>query len=138
MILTCVHLICRQHVVLFSHFLNLFSDDCFYDLFNSIEQDYWFSEAQINVKVLFYFVQNYCSDFVKMLEIINQLSVYLYKSCSCFCEWFSHYLEKSIENFIYVRSTELFLLVHDVQNVIFNHLWKWFYCLFIFKAVYVA
>src|SRR5438034_866485 len=34
---------------------------------------------KIDIEILFYFAQNYCSDFVKVLEIINQLS-------TCLCE----------------------------------------------------
>ena len=137
-ILTYVHLMSRQHVVFLSHFSNLFNSDCFYDFFNNIKQNYWFSETWINIKILFYFVKNYCSDSAEMLEIVNQLSACLYENYDDFCKWFSHCFEKDIENFIYVKNAQLFLLVHDVQNIIFDYLWKWFYCLLIFKVFHVA
>ena len=121
-ILTHAHLMSRQHIVLFNHFLNLLNSDCLYNLFNNVEQNYWFSKTWTDIKVFFYFAQNYCSSSAKMLEIINQLSTCLYKNHNDFCEKFSHYLEKSIKNFIYIRNTELFLLVHDIQNVILDYL----------------
>ena len=136
--LTHTHLMSRQHVVFLSHFSNLFSSDYFYDLFNNVEQDYQSSKTWIDVEIFFYFAKSYCSDSAKMLEIINQLSTCLCESCNDFCKWFFYYFEKNIENFIYIRSTEFFLLVHDVQNVIFDYLWKWFYCLLIFKVFHVT
>ena len=91
-----------------------------------------------NIEVFFYFVQNYCSDFVKVLEIVDQLSACLCESCNCFCKWFSYYLKKSVENFIYIKSAELLLLIHDIQNVILDYLWEWLYCLSVLKVVHVA
>ena len=31
-------------------------------------------------------------------------------------------IEKDIKNFIYIRNTEFFLFIYDVQNVILNYL----------------
>ena len=73
-----------------------------------------------------------------MLKIVDQLSACLCESCSSLCKWFSHYLEKDIENFIYIRDTEFLLLVHNIQNIISSHLKKWFYYLLIFKIIYVT
>src|SRR6266487_3904053 len=108
--------------MLLSYSLNLLSSDYLYNLFNSVKQNYQFSKIRINIKVFFYFAQNYCSSSVKVLEVVNQLSAYLYESCNDFCERFSYYLKKNIENFIYIKNTELFLLVHDIQNIILDHL----------------
>ena len=66
------------------------------------------------------------------------MSVCLHENHNDFCEWFSHCFEKNIEDFIYIKNTEFFLLVHDIQNVIFDHLQKWLYCLLILKIFYVA
>ena len=57
-----------------------------------------------------------------MLEIINQLLTCLYENHNDFCKELFYYFEKNIENFIYVKNIEFFLLVYDVQNVIFDHL----------------
>ena len=66
-------------------------------------------------------MKNYYSDSAKMLEIINQLSTCLCENHDNFCKEFFYYLEKNIEIFIYVRNTEFFLLVYNVQNIIFNY-----------------
>ena len=91
-----------------------------------------------DIKVFFYFIQNYYSDSVKVLEIVDQLSACLCESCNCFCKWFSHYLEKSIEDFIYIRSTELLLLIYNIQNIILDHLWEWLYYLSVLKVIYIT
>ena len=108
--------------MLLNYSLNLFNSDCLYDFFNSIKQNYQFSDSRINIEIFFYFMQNYCSDSAKMLEIIDQLLTCLYKNHSCFYKEFSHYLEKNIKNFIYIKNTELFLFIYNIQNIILDYL----------------
>ena len=110
----------------FSHFLNLFSSNCFYNLFNSVEQDYQSLETWINVEILFYFVKSYCSDSAKMLEIVNQLSACLCKNCDNFCKWFSHCFEKDIKDFIYVRNIEFFEFSEQMNQIILFQCKKYF------------
>ncbi len=77
---------------------------------------------KINIEVFFYFAQNYYFSLIEVLEIVNQLSTYLYENYDNFCERFSYYLEKSIKIFIYIKSTKFLLLVHNIQNVILDYL----------------
>ena len=51
-----------------------------------------------------------------MLEVVDQLLTCLCENHSCFYEEFSHYLEKNIKNI------KLLLLVHNIQNIILDHL----------------
>ena len=46
-----------------------------------------------------------------MLEIINQLSTCLCENCDNFCKKLFYYLEKNIEDFIYIKNTEFFLFI---------------------------
>ena len=121
----------------FSYFLNLFNNNYLYNFFNNIKQNYQFSDLRINIKIFFYFAQNYYSNSIKMLKIINQLLICLYKNYNYFCKKFSYYFKKNIKNFIYIKNIKLRVYLFIIFRISFLIIYKNNFIIYLYSKLFI-